>query len=88
MEGDGPIMGTPRQTGFVAMSTDCVAVDATCGRLIGLDPDKVPYLSHAGRFLGNIKETRIEHRGESPDRYRTRFAVLEQFKSFQLSAGG
>ena len=88
MEGDGPIMGTPRQTGFVAMGSDLVAVDATCARLIGLDATKLPYLAIAGEFLGNINERRIEHRGESPDRYRTRFAVLEQFRGYQLATGG
>ena len=38
MEGDGPIMGRPRQAGFVALGSDPVAVDATCARAIGLDP--------------------------------------------------
>lgn len=88
MEGDGPIMGTPRQTGFLAMGRDLVAVDATCARLIGLDPPKLAYLEIASQFLGNIDERRIDHRGESPDRYRTRFAVLEQFKGYQLASGG
>ena len=88
MEGDGPIMGTPRQTGFLAMGRDLVAVDATCARLIGLNPVKLPYLDLASGFLGNVDERRIEHRGESPSRYQTRFAVLEQFKGYQLAAGG
>ena len=38
MEGDGPIMGKPRATGFLAVGRDPVAVDATCARAIGLDP--------------------------------------------------
>lgn len=88
MEGDGPIMGTPRQTGFVAMGSDLVAVDATCARVIGLDPAKISWLSQAGEFLGNVDEHRIEHRGESLARYQTRFEVLEQFRSLQLTGGG
>ncbi len=44
MEGDGPIMGKPRHVGFVAMGRDLVAVDATCARVIGLDPARLAYL--------------------------------------------
>jgi uncharacterized protein (DUF362 family) len=75
MEGDGPIMGKPRHMGLLAMSTDLAAADATCARLIGIDPREIPYLAAAGEFLGNIRESRIEHRGERPDRYR---AVYER----------
>jgi len=73
MEGDGPIMGRPRPLGFIAMSRDSVALDATCARIIGLDPVKMTYLAEASRFLGNVDERRIDQRGESPARYRTRF---------------
>jgi uncharacterized protein (DUF362 family) len=66
MEGDGPIMGRPRPLGFVAMGTDLVSVDVTCARIIGLDPEKVPYLSVAAEFLGNAEPGRIEQRGEKP----------------------
>ena len=83
MEGDGPVMGRPRPMGLVAMGTDLVAVDATCARIIGLDPRKMPYLSVASRFLGNIDEGRIEHRGENPARYRSQFDVIESIKRFR-----
>src|SRR5687767_6987179 len=45
MEGDGPIMGRARPLGFIAMGEDLVAVDATCARIIGLDPEKLHYLA-------------------------------------------
>ena len=38
MEGDGPIMGAPRPLGLIAMGRDPCAVDATCARVIGIDP--------------------------------------------------
>jgi uncharacterized protein (DUF362 family) len=76
MEGDGPIMGRPRPVGCLAIGTDLVAVDATCARMVGLDPQKMAYLSVASRFLGHIDEGRIEQRGERLDRYRTRFEVI------------
>jgi uncharacterized protein (DUF362 family) len=86
MEGDGPIMGKPRTVGMIAMGTDLVAVDATCARVIGLDPAKIGYLSEAAQFLGNLDERQIDQRGESVARYRTRFDILEQFKPLQLPA--
>jgi len=73
MEGDGPIMGKPRHMGLLAMSSDLAAADATCARMIGIDPDNVPYLAGAGEYLGNIRESRIEYRGEPLGRYRTVF---------------
>jgi uncharacterized protein (DUF362 family) len=84
MEGDGPIMGRPRSLGFVAMGSDPVAVDATCARVIGLDPYKIDYLKSAGQFLGNLDASRIEHRGEPVTRYATRFDVIPALESLRL----
>lgn len=86
MEGDGPIMGRPRTLGFVAMGTDCVAVDATCARVIGLDPGRVDYLAAASRFLGITDPARIEYRGESPERYRTRFELVPTLEHLRAPA--
>jgi uncharacterized protein (DUF362 family) len=85
MEGDGPIMGRPRPLGFVAMGSDPVAVDATCARVIGLDPAKIEYLKPAARFLGLIDASRIEQRGEPPARYATQFDVVPALESLRLS---
>jgi uncharacterized protein (DUF362 family) len=84
MEGDGPIMGTPRHMGFVAMSRDLVALDATCARIIGLDPDKIDYLTRADDFLGVADEGRINQRGERPSRYATRFEVVQPLERLRL----
>ncbi len=83
MEGDGPIMGTPRAVGFIGMATDLVALDATAARLIGLDPAKMPYLSVAGEFLGNVELARIEQRGEAPARYQSQFDVIEPIRKMR-----
>jgi uncharacterized protein (DUF362 family) len=85
MEGDGPIMGKPRALGFVAMGTDFPAVDATCARIIGLDPHKIEYLAKAGEFLGNIDDRKIEQRGERPSRYATRFEVIQALEGLRLA---
>ena len=84
MEGDGPIMGRPRHMGFVAIGRDLVAVDATCARIIGLDPAKLPYLRVAGEFLGNLEDARIQQRGENPARYATTFDVIDAIKRFRF----
>jgi uncharacterized protein (DUF362 family) len=85
MEGDGPIMGRARPLGFIAVGTDVTAVDATCARVVGIDPRKIGYLDAAGHFLGNIDPKRIDVRGESPDRYRTSFELIESMSSIRLT---
>jgi uncharacterized protein (DUF362 family) len=80
MEGDGPIMGTPRKCGFVAMGSDLVAVDSTCARIMGFEPARMRYLADASRFLGNLSPARIAQRGENPARFETRFEVIERLK--------
>jgi uncharacterized protein (DUF362 family) len=85
MEGDGPIMGQPRHVGFVGMSTDLVAMDATCARVIGLDPSKLGYLIGGGAFLGNLEATRIAQIGEPLSRYATTFVVHDAFLAARLN---
>jgi len=80
MEGDGPIMGTPRRLGCVVMGTDPVAVDATCARLIGIEPARLGYLRTAARFLGHLDQKRIAQRGESLARFATTFDLLERWR--------
>jgi uncharacterized protein (DUF362 family) len=87
MEGDGPIMGKARQVGCVVMGTDPVAVDATCARIMGLNPQGLTYLTMAGEFLGNLPEFAIRQRGERLARYATRFDVLPAFRGLQGQGG-
>jgi uncharacterized protein (DUF362 family) len=84
MEGDGPIMGRPRELGLIAMGRDLVAVDGTCSRIIGLDPRKLMYLGEAAHYLGNLDPARIEQRGERIDRYATTFDVIDFFNGARL----
>jgi uncharacterized protein (DUF362 family) len=64
MEGDGPIMGTPKPAHVVVMGTNLPAVDATCARLMGFDPMRIQYLRAASGTLGPIQGRHIEQRGE------------------------
>lgn len=84
MEGDGPIMGRPRSLGFIGMATDLVAMDATCARIIGLDPARMPYISVAAEFLGNADPGRIVQLAESVSRYATQFDVIEPLRRLRL----
>ena len=84
MEGDGPIKGRPRQTDFIAMGHDVVSVDATCARVMGLDPTKIPYLREASHYLGHLAEDVIVQRGEDPARYRTRFDLVDSISHLRL----
>src|SRR5258708_10124756 len=65
MEGNGPIQGTPKAVGVMVMGSDLPAVDATCCRIMGIDPARVEYLQRAHDWLGITDEARIEQRGES-----------------------
>ncbi len=64
MEGDGPIMGTPRHSGILVMGTNLPSVDATCARLMRINPWRVGYLARASGRLGPIAERHIDQRGE------------------------
>jgi uncharacterized protein (DUF362 family) len=80
MEGNGPIQGTPKAAGIVLFGDDPVAVDATACRVMGLLPEKVPYLARAGTMLGHLDPAKIQQLGESLDSVRTPFAVLPEFR--------
>jgi uncharacterized protein (DUF362 family) len=64
MEGDGPIMGDPVTANVLVMGRNLPAVDATCARIMGINPEMILYLKHASRRLGAIKESNIEQRGK------------------------
>ena len=85
MEGNGPIQGTPKQVGVLVMGRDLPAVDATCCRIMGIDPAKVEYLQMASDRLGIIEESRIEQRGEPLKNVRTNFELVKQFQQLRLT---
>ncbi len=83
MEGNGPIHGTGKPAGVLVMGGDVVAVDATCCRLMGIDPLRVEYLSRSAA-LGNVNAARIDQRGETPGAMRTDFALIPAFAELRL----
>jgi uncharacterized protein (DUF362 family) len=77
MEGDGPIMGTPKAAGVLVMGTNLPAVDATCVRLMCFNPWRVGYLVGASGRLGPISERHIDQRGEPIAAVASRFEILD-----------
>jgi uncharacterized protein (DUF362 family) len=77
MEGDGPIMGTPKHAGVLVMGTNLPAVDATCARLMKIEPSRIGYLAAASGRLGPIAEAHIEQRGEPIASLAQPFALLD-----------
>ena len=78
MEGDGPIMGTPKPVGVLVMGRNLPAVDATCARVMGVDPLRVGYLALADGRLGTVREAEIRQRGENLAAVKTNFQLLEK----------
>jgi uncharacterized protein (DUF362 family) len=84
MEGNGPIQGTPRAAGVIVAGASPVAVDATCCRIMGLDPARVGYLRLAAGE-GNLGEDLISQTGEKIGNVATRFSVLPELEHLYLS---
>jgi uncharacterized protein (DUF362 family) len=83
MEGNGPLNGTPRHLGKVVLSNDPVSADATCARLMGFEPDRVPHIREASRFLGNSSEAAVEQAGEALTSPNAPFAVVPDWSFIQ-----
>jgi uncharacterized protein (DUF362 family) len=80
MEGNGPLDGAPRQLGCVVLADDPVAADATCARLMGLEPDRVPHIHEAAKFLGNASPDLVEEMGELARQAEVPFRVVPEFE--------
>src|SRR5262249_5087163 len=85
MAGDGPRNGTPKPLGALVMGTDLVAVDATCCRLMQLNPERVGYLVMArAKRLGLLGERAIEQLGERIAPLAQPFETVPHFQSLYL----
>src|SRR5439155_1305888 len=85
MEGNGPIQGTPKPAGVMVMGSDLPAVDATCCRIMGIDPSRVEYLQRASDRLGITDAARIDQRGEPIASVRTDFQLIKEYKHLRLA---
>jgi uncharacterized protein (DUF362 family) len=86
MEGNGPIQGTPKPVGVLVMGGDLPAVDATCCRIMGINPEKIEYLQMAAdRNQGFIDEASVEQRGEPIRAVRRDFSLIREFRRVRLA---
>src|SRR5262249_14915752 len=79
MEDNGPLQGTTRELGKLILADDPVAADATCARLMGLEPARVEHIRVAGDFLGNFQERAIDLVGDRTQTPAPPFSVLPAF---------
>ena len=83
MEGNGPIQGVPKQAGVLIMGSDLVAVDATCCRIMGIEPSRIEYLRLTAE-RGHALPGQIEQRAESVTSVQTRFDLIPSMQGIHL----
>jgi len=80
MEGNGPLNGAPRSLGSIVLADDAVAADATCARLMGLEPARIIHIHEASKFLGNSSSQLIDQAGETVQSPSVPFRVVPEFE--------
>ena len=82
MEGNGPIQGTPKYAGVLVAGSDPAGVDATCCRVMGIDPKQISYLQMA-RGEENLGEAAFRQTGENIRDVRTNFQLVDEWKQIR-----
>jgi uncharacterized protein (DUF362 family) len=83
MEGNGPIQGAAKSAGVIVAGADPIAVDATCCRIMRLDPIRVGYLRLATDAV-RLGEEMIPQAGEPIASVATPFSVLPELDSLRM----
>ncbi len=61
MEGNGPLIGTPRELGVVVAGENPVSVDAVCAQMMGFDTSEIEYLVRSSEMgLGEMDLDALE----------------------------
>jgi uncharacterized protein (DUF362 family) len=84
MEGNGPIQGKAKPAGVLVAGRDPVAVDATCCRIMAVDPLKVRYLRLCAGLDSHLDEGNIRQTGESIASVATPFRLIQEFQHLRL----
>ncbi|MGQ9679832.1 MAG: DUF362 domain-containing protein [Candidatus Bathyarchaeia archaeon] len=74
MEGNGPLIGTPRKLDLIVAGTNPVAVDSICCRMMGFEPAEVKHIINAEKLgIGESNLKSIELVGD-----------VQEFKSYSF----
>jgi len=85
MQGNGPVQGVPKSAGVLVAGGDPVAVDATCCRIMRINPYGIGYLRLAtGGVEAQISEQNIQQSGESIAAVATPFDLIPEFQALRL----
>jgi len=85
MQGNGPIQGVPKQVGVLVAGSDPASVDATCCRIMGINPYRINYLRLAvDNADAHISERNIQQIGEDIATVATPFDLIPEFQSIRL----
>jgi len=85
MQGNGPLAGTARRLDRIVLSDDPVAADATCARLMGLVPGRVPHIAETAKFLGNMSPDRIDQLASAVISPPAPFETVPEFEHLRVS---
>src|SRR5579859_171088 len=85
MEGNGPLAGTPRALGRIILADDPVAAAATCARLMGFIPERIPHIAETGKFLGNASVELIDQLADPLIVAKPPFRVVPEFQYLRVS---
>lgn len=87
MEGNGPILGTRNAPGVIVAGSHPPSVDATCCRIMQINPDEIGYLRLATR-RSPWNSHSVQQIGESIRAVRTPFALIPAFQRLRLQKDG
>jgi uncharacterized protein (DUF362 family) len=91
MEGNGPIIGSPKELGIIIAGRNCVPVDAFCANLMGYKPYEIEHIVRAHGYVGGeIDLKKIEIVGDEWSNLACEFerpyslrATIKSMKSFK-----
>lgn len=83
MQGNGPVLGSRIASGVIVAGAHPPSVDATCCRIMRIDPEKIRYLRLVAERSG-WRFNSVEQTGESVRSVQTRFALLPELEHFRL----
>jgi uncharacterized protein (DUF362 family) len=83
MEGNGPILGASKHMGLIVAGAHAPAVDATCCRIMRIDPDRIGYLKLAAKKTSWNWRT-VAQVGETIDSVASAFALHPDLQRLRL----